>query len=86
MTTEVAESASRMAQATRSHDHVRKPFVALHQLLTPIASDQHTERVSSYYATCLSHSSEFWRAKGTSIPFTSTELPQAAHICAFQIL
>lgn len=42
MRTEVAESASHMAQATRSHDHVGKPFVALHQLLTPIVSDQHT--------------------------------------------
>lgn len=66
MRTEVAESASHMAQATRSHDHVRTPFLALHQLLTPIVSDQHS--VSSHYATCLSHSSKFWRAKGASSP------------------
>jgi len=71
--TEVAKSASHMAKATRSHDHVRKPFAALHQLLAPIVSDQHTERVSSHYATCLSHSHKFWRVKGTSCPVTSAE-------------
>lgn len=54
MRAEVAKSVSHVAQAAHSHSHVRKPFVGLHQLLTPTVADQLSQRVSSLYSAAVS--------------------------------